>query len=327
MLNRLQRAAQRSAAANGFKGVILRYAGGEASLRMENVMALHDYAIQRSQKNGISLNANIISNGVALSQTAINHLKTRRISVTISLDGLGETHDSQRPLRGGQGSSLHVLRTIDRLLANEIKPFISVTISRRNLNGLPDLMRYILERDLPFALNYYRENECSAHIADLRFIDEQIISAMRDVFMVIEEQLPARSLLGSLLDKGNMITPHHHTCGVGQNYLVIDQHGGVAKCQMEMKHTITTVKVDDPLRIIRADRLGVQGPAVEEKEECRTCDWRYWCTGGCPLMTYRATGRYDVKSPNCTIYKTLYPEVLRLEALRLLRYTRPITLN
>src|SRR2546421_6086186 len=63
----------RSAAANGFKGVILRYAGGEASLRMENVMALHDYAIQRSQKNGISLNANIISNGVALSQTAINH--------------------------------------------------------------------------------------------------------------------------------------------------------------------------------------------------------------------------------------------------------------
>ncbi len=132
------------------------------------------------------------------------------------------------------------------------------------------------------------------------FADEQIISAMRSVFAVIERQLPSRSLLGSLLDKANAAAPHNHTCGVGQNYLVIDQNGGVAKCQMEIKRTITTVKADDPLQIIRRDRLGVQGLAVEEKEGCRTCDWRYWCTGGCPLVTYRATGRYDVKSPNCS---------------------------
>jgi hypothetical protein len=38
------------------------------------------------------------------------------------------------------------------------------------------------------------------------------------------------------------------------------------------------------------------------------------------LTTYRATGRYDVKSPNCNIYKALFPEALRLEGLRLLKY-------
>ena len=152
-------------------------------------------------------------------------------------------------------------------------------------------------------------------ISDLRFADEQIISAMRSVFAVIEKKLPARSLLDCLLDKADMTAPHHRTCGVGQNYLVIDQHGGVAKCQMEIKRTITTIKTDDPLQVIREDRRGVQGLSVEEKEGCRTCEWRYWCTGGCPAMTYRSTGRYDVKSPNCNIYKALFPEVLRLEAL------------
>jgi len=45
-----------------------------------------------------------------------------------------------------------------------------------------------------------------------------------------------------------------------------------------------------------------------------------WCAGGCPLATYRATGRYDVKSPNCNIYRALFPEALRLEGLRLLKY-------
>ncbi len=31
-------------------------------------------------------------------------------------------------------------------------------------------------------------------------------------------------------------------------------------------------------------------------------------------------GDNDVKSPNCNIYKALFPEALRLEGLRLLKY-------
>jgi uncharacterized protein len=316
----------RSALRHRFREIRVKYAGGEASLHMMSVIAFHDYAVQCAQKHGITLEGTILSNGVALSQRSIDHLKARHISVTISLDGLGNYHDSQRPFISGKGSSQYVLRTIDRLLANGITPSITITISRRNLDGLTDLVDYVLDRDLPFSLNYYRENECSATIADLCFADEQIITAMRSVYALIEEKLPSRSLLGCLLDKANITAPHNHTCGVGQNYLVIDQFGGVAKCQMEIKRTITTINTDDPLQMIREDHRGVRGLAVEEKKGCRTCEWRYWCTGGCPVVTYRSTGRYDVKSPNCNIYKTLFPEVLRLEALRLLNYEKPISL-
>lgn len=59
--------------------------------------------------------------------------------------------------------------------------------------------------------------------------------------------------------------------------------------------------------------------SVESKEGCRHCEFRYRCSGGCPLETYRSTGRWDVQSPNCRIYKTLYPHALRLEGLRLLK--------
>jgi uncharacterized protein len=34
----------------------------------------------------------------------------------------------------------------------------------------------------------------------------------------------------------------------------------------------------------------------------------------------QAVGRYDVKYSNCNIYQALFPEVLRLEGLRLLQY-------
>ncbi|HEY7418054.1 MAG TPA: SPASM domain-containing protein [Ktedonobacteraceae bacterium] len=153
-----------------------------------------------------------------------------------------------------------------------------------------------------------------------------MIAGMRHAFAYIEDHLPRRPLLGLLVDKASTQSPRQHTCGVGRNYLVIDQHGGVAKCQADIRRSVTTINAKDPLQMVRDDRGGVQGLSVDDKEGCRTCEWRYWCGGGCPLLTHRITGRYDIKSPNCAIYKALFPEALRLEALRLLKYESPVTL-
>jgi uncharacterized protein len=317
----------RTARKQRLQGVTLKYAGGEASLHIAQVLEIHDYAISQAQQHGLALDAHILSNGVVLSQSTIDQLRARNIGITISLDGVGAYHDKQRPFIGGHGSFKYVDQTIRRLLTNGVIPHITVTVSQRNLDGLPDLMMYILKRELPFTLSYYRDNEYSVHIHDLPFTDEQMIAAMRSVFALIERHLPSRSLLSSLIDKADLASPHRYTCGAGRNYLVIDQHGSVAKCQVDMKRSVSTIDADDPLQAIRDDHSGVQGLSVEDKEGCRECDWRYWCTGGCPLLTYRATGRYDVKSPNCNIYKALFPEVLRLEALRLLKYKSPIALG
>ncbi len=310
----------RSAVKHHFERVRLRYAGGEASLQGERVIALHDYALTLAQQHNIDLRASILSNGVFLGQRTIDRLKDRHIGVMISLDGVGAYHDRQRPFVNGRGSFQFVDRTITQLLTKKLVPLISVTVSLRNLGGLQELMAYILERDMPFSLNYYRDNDCSTHIHDLQFNDEQMIDGMRSVFALIERNLPRRSLLGSLIDKADLQHPHQRTCGVGHNYLVVDQRGGIAKCHADIKRTITTIAADDPLLVVRSDRQGVQGHTVDEKEGCRSCSWRYWCSGGCSLLTYRATGRSDVKSPNCNIYKALFPDVLRLEALRLLKY-------
>jgi uncharacterized protein len=95
---------------------------------------------------------------------------------------------------------------------------------------------------------------------------------------------------------------------------------------MHIRRPVTSVNANDPLAVIRSDQIGVQNLPVLEKEGCRTCEWKNWCAGGCPITTHRATGRYDVKSPNCNIYKALYPEALRLEGLRLLKYGRPLSM-
>jgi uncharacterized protein len=316
----------RSAISYHYKRIQLTYAGGEAMLRLPQVMTTHDYALQRCQEHGIELSANILSNGVALPLRAIEQLKERKIRMMISLDGVGEDHDQQRPLVNGGDSFRFVDRTITRLLAHQFVPYINVTVTQRNLATLPRLLEYILQRDLPFGLSYYRENDCSSSITDLQFTDADMIAGMRRAFAYLEEHLPRRSLLQSLVDKAPMGTPHNYHCGVGRSYLAIDQRGGIAKCQVDIKRTLTTIDAVNPLRVIRESQQSVRAVPIDEKEGCRSCEWRYWCTGGCPMLTYRQTGRSDIKSPNCNIYKALFPDALRLEALRLLRYGAPVSL-
>ncbi len=317
----------RSALKNHFRQVLLKYSGGEASLHADSVFSIHNYAVEQARQHNLELHGHMLSNGVSLSQQTIEQIKKHGISLSISLDGIGASHDNQRPFSNGMGSFKFVDRTITRLLTNGIIPHILITVSMKNLSGLLDLMGYILDRDLSFSISYYRDSECSTSGQDLQFSDGQMIAAMRDVFALIERRLPKRSLLNALIDKSDLSNIHKHTCGVGRNYLVIDQRGGVAKCQADIKHLITTVDAADPLQMLKKDLTGVQNLPVEEKQGCQQCLWRYWCTGGCPLLTYRTTGRYDVKSPNCNIYQTLTPEALRLESLRLLMHEKPFLIS
>lgn len=310
----------RSAVVNGFKQVKLKYAGGEPLLRFALVEELHTYARQLAERNGIELEGVVLSNGTLLTTEVVGTLKSLGLRLMISLDGLGQYHDSHRSYAGGRGSFDDVAEAVDLALANGLTPNISITVSSCTAEGLPEIMAWILDRDLPFSLNFYRENELSVSHEDMQLDEKKIIRGMLAAFKVIEENLPSRPFLGGIIDRANLSAAHTHTCGVGQNYLVFDQNGQVAKCQMHIRKPVTDVHTADPLALIRADQIGIQNLPVMEKEGCKTCEWKHWCAGGCPLATHRATGRYDVKSPNCNIYKALFPEALRLEGLRLLKY-------
>jgi uncharacterized protein len=310
----------RSALANGFKQVKLKYAGGEPLLRFPLIVELHQYAQSLAHRHGIELEGVVLSNGTLLTVEMVKTLKSLGLRLMISLDGLGALHDLHRRYAGGRGSFADVAEAVELALANGLTPSISVTVSGRTAAGLPDVMVWILERELPFSLNFYRENELSVAHEDMRLEEQKIIDGMLAAFKVIEDNLPRRPFLGGIIDRANLSASHTHTCGVGQNYLVFDQNGQVAKCQMHIRKPVTDMNAEDPLAVIRLDQAGVQNISVDEKEGCKSCEWKYWCAGGCPLETYRATGRYDVQSPNCNIYKALFPEALRLEGLRLLKY-------
>jgi uncharacterized protein len=310
----------RSAVKHGFQTVKLKYAGGEATLNFELVKTLQLYAQELAGRTGLKLQGAVLSNGVALSNVMLDFIRDREMRLMISLDGIGAEHDAQRTFTNGRGSYKLVAQSIDRAIARGVRPHLSITVTGRSVDGVAKAVAFALERDLLFNLNFYRDHDPGKSQAELRADDERLIAAMRAAFAVIEERLPRQSLIGALVDRASFGGPHKRSCGAGHDYLVVDEKGRVARCQMEIERPVADVLAQDPLAAVRGDMIGFQNLPVEEKEGCRECTWRYWCAGGCSLLTYRVTGRSDVKSPYCHVYQALYPEVLRLEGLRLLKW-------
>ncbi len=303
----------RSAASYGYRQVRLKYAGGEPLLQFPTIAAMQRHARTQSGQHGFALDGVVISNGTLLTAPIIETMQSLGLRLTISLDGLGPTHDCQRPYAGGRGSSAAVIAAIELALACGLVPAISITVSNRSAPGLADLLAWVIDHALPFSLNFYRENDYAARQQDLRLEEQKIIAGMQAAYRVIEERLPLHRRPAGLLDRLDTSLPHLRPCSAGHSYLVFDPAGQVFLCQMAMQQPVATVHDADPLALVRASSAGLQNPSVEEKEGCRACALRQSCAGGCPLDAYRASGRYDSPSPYCSIYRALYPAALHLE--------------
>lgn len=305
----------------GFKQLKLKYAGGEAAMHFRMVQQLHAYASHRADDAGLSFRAVVLSNGTVMPEPFVDWLEATGVRLMVSVDGVGADHDAQRPLKGGGGGAFatleHNLQT--RLLPRGVRPDICITITGSTAHTAARAVAWAIEHDLPFSLNFYRENGQSVNHKHLRLEEQQLIAGLLDAYAVVERMLPRRVVLDGLLDLVRA-QAHGHTCGVGHNYIVITHEGQITQCQMDFAPARPFAAGADLIALV------AEGPihnhSVDEKEGCRTCLWRYRCSGGCPIVTLRATGRTDVQSPNCNIYKTLLPAALRLEGLRLLYYAR-----
>ncbi|MDW8069165.1 MAG: radical SAM protein [Anaerolineae bacterium] len=310
--------ALRSAQAHGFRALKLKYAGGEPTLNLPTLRAVHKYARARAAQANLELREVVLTNGTTLTPPLLEWLRDEDIRIAISLDGLGAVHDRQRASTSG-GSFTTVVQGIDRALALGVFPHLSITVSAHNVDHLAEGVAFALDRGLSFNLNFVR---LAPGHSDLIPPPERLMAGLRAVLDELMRRLkagvkPVFSFAG-LLDRCDFGTPHRYPCAAGHAYLVVGPEGTLAPCHMEMERIVGTVWEVDPLAALQREG-SFCNPPVEEKVECWECPWRYACAGGCPLMAqqYRATPA--APSLYCAVYREILPQLLRLEGLRILQ--------
>lgn len=329
----------------------VRYAGGEPMLRFDAMKSFHAQALEICARHGIRFSGAVLTNGAVVPKGAPQWLTEHQVSVSLSIDGVGELQDVMRPVVGGGSSFERVVAGLDTYLNHGIRPYILVTVGDSNLDGLPDLTRFLLGRGLGFRYSLVRDMEWGAtvfddrhgaeagaqHVADLQAQGEllqgpplrRLQKVLGECYDLIEEAVTAQAAMGvpgpvsfrrshRFCDL-EVWQPIQQACGAGRSYVAIGDEGQVSPCQAAL-HREGTLPIAAASLLDQAKAQVQFGDFHRQlgNPVCNRCPHKPSCAGGCPLLLHRREGHVDGRSPYCEVFKAVIPRILRIAAVELL---------
>ncbi len=118
--------------------------GGEPLLNSAKQKELISYVIKKAKESHIDIC--VVTNGYTLVEY-IDILKQGSIrEIQITLDGTADIHNSRRFLKGGNGTFEKIVQGIDVCLANDITVNLRMVIDKENINNLPELARFAIDK-------------------------------------------------------------------------------------------------------------------------------------------------------------------------------------
>ncbi|MBQ6497495.1 MAG: radical SAM protein [Bacilli bacterium] len=125
----------------GAQNVFLTVTGGEPLMR-KDLFDIMEYAV------GLGFRWGITTNGMLINEKTIeNFRRTNMESISISLDGLKETHESFRRVPGSYDK---IMKAIDLLKGLETLRSLQITTvaNKKNLNELEDIYQMLLDKGI-----------------------------------------------------------------------------------------------------------------------------------------------------------------------------------
>jgi uncharacterized protein len=267
--------------------VNLAFLGGEPLVGRALLRECTERAAEMGARRAIPTGFSITTNGTLLEPSDAEFFERHGFAVTVSIDGIGEVHDRQRPLRGGQGSYARILERIRPLLAAQRRMQVSarVTVTPGNLR-----LRETLDELLSLGFHSVGFSPMLHAPSGRNEMDRGALAEMLAQMIECGEELVRRTITGQRYAFSNLATAlqeiHKGThrpypCGAGGGYLGVAADGELYAC-----HRF----VEDPKGRLGDVQSGVDPAAqarwleerhVHTQAPCSSCWARYQCGGGC----------------------------------------------
>jgi len=262
----------------------------------------------------------LLTNGYMLSKGMIDAIEKTQIDVSISLDGIGDVHDTQRPTVGGKGSFSDIHSNITKLSEVGVKPFIMTTVTRHNQGHLQELAEYCTERGMGFRLSLYRgkATEENDFVGDHKELADDLVR----FYEWFGDHLPEESLYRThRFCDINLLRPKIANCGVGKSSIVIDANGDLAICQYQIEQVIGSLAKGDSVLASLENQEFYQPDHDSGRfvNKCSSCQWLYTCANGCPLHVKAVYDTFMRESPYCSVYKAVLPVLICTHAKQIIR--------
>ena len=286
--------------------------GGEPLLGSPGQKELISYLLKKSVESDLEIS--FVTNGYSLEEYS-EILKAGKIrEVQVTLDGTEPVHNKRRFLKGGEGTFRKIVRGIDSCLANHIDINLRMVADKENINDLPDLAQFAIEKGWTKSPYFktqigrnYELHHCQSSpdiLFDRVSLYESIYELTKKHPQILEFYKPAYSVAKFLSENGELPDPLFDACPACKTEWAFDYTGQIYSC------TATVGKSDESLgsfypEITRKADLIDQWERrdVTSIPECKECSVQLACGGGCGSVAKNRTG--EICSTDCRPVKEL----------------------
>lgn len=292
--------------------------GGEPMLEIDKIIHIREYF------DNIDLHPTITceTNGVLLTKDNAKRFILNDIDFGISVDGVPEIHNFNRPLSNLNPSSNIIFTNINNFY-NEYPNYKLSGITTNTADSISRIKDnlYFLVEQLHFKnlkMNFVKNNPYISNEIDT-FSPTQLSKFYKELYKnvkniskkykdISEGNISVR--IQNLLYRSSNDICNSHGCRGGRKMFAFDIDGNIYNCELIGDETqfLGTYK-DDFISIIEKS-IKTNGYFKEKRnDECKNCPYEYFCMGGCSsICLYEKT---NTDSLTCAINKTIYPLIIK----------------
>ncbi len=262
--------------------------GGEPLLNIKVVKQLVAYGREREKEYGKTFRFTFTTNCVGLTPEISAWAEDNNISVVLSHDGRPEVHDRQRVFPNGSGSYDVVTKNIKYFLAHNRRgnAIVRGTYTAYNKDFCEDIKHW-LELGFPRL-----SMEPAVELDGPRKLHEEDLPGLKEEYWKLANLFQQRREEGKPFDffhfkldltHGPCLPKRLTGCGAGYEYMVVTPEGDLYPChQFVGREEYKLGTVDEgvwPESKEIVDKF--RNAHVYNKESCRGCWARFFCSGGC----------------------------------------------
>lgn len=302
--------------------------GGEPLMNMKTVKAVTEYVRQREKETGKKFKLTLTTNGILLNDENIKWLNDNEFSLVLSLDGRKEVHDAMRPCVGGQGSYDKAVANFHKCLDSrkggdydyrEVYTYLRGTYTKNNMDFTKDVLSMNDE-----GFDILSMEPVVLKDSPLGFTDEDLPRISEEYDKLVEAYLERwRKGKGFFffhfnmdLSNGPCVAKRLSGCGAGHEYFAVAENGDLYPChQFVGRDKYRLGSLDEGVTDQHWPQY-FRESHVLNKEKCRDCWARFFCSGGCHANADLFHG--DIRQPyetGCEIQKKRLECAIAVQAI------------
>jgi uncharacterized protein len=312
--------------AQNYPEVNFAWQGGEPTLMGLDFFRKAVALQQKYRRPGMRIQNSLQTNAVGLDDAWAQFFRQHDFLIGVSLDGPEELHDAYRVDKGGHPTQRRVLQGIRTLQRNRVDFNILCCVHAANGEHPLQVYRYLRDevgaqfiQFIPIVERLNGGGKPASGQVTRRSIQGrvygQFLSAVfdewvrRDVGCVFVQLFDV--CLGVWLGRPANLCVFDETCGLG---LALEHNGDVYACDhyVEPRYRLGNIRETDLSALVACKEQVKFGLAKRERlpRECRKCDVRFICNGGCPKNRLQRTPQGE-PAPNylCEGYQTFFRHI------------------